>query len=426
MSAFTPAQIESYQQRLRDAEHPKNHALSADTLRLVWQRGNERRPLPPNHSQGFKINKVRLERRWKAFCAKMEIEDWKAALKKISYEEKGLGEAFFRHLMNDENGRGIKAEGTIRIYQRNLNALFKKYTGRTIEDAVSDHFLNVVVSELTPYYGLRRKPKAKPNMGPDFFMYHIYFLWVRSERSFYIGLDRIDDSLMRHICMWTGCREHELLYNKPQDCKQLIKEYDDESDAYTDTEPDPLTFGPRPVRACFVCDEPDERECNPELQVLCWEDINFTVVRDPSGNGGRDRLVMIVLLQWHKGHNKRVVPTWYPLIEEDIPTFCPVTYILAKAIAEGVIATEGYQTGPEPFFNTKLSVKAASIQWKREWMHKPVFRRTINALGEKSDSAQTVHSFDNHSNGLGKEMGLKDQLSQYCYRRGNLQVVDGK
>ncbi|KAM3498337.1 hypothetical protein MY10362_008339 [Beauveria mimosiformis] len=88
-----------------------------------------------------------------------------------------------------------------------------------------------------------------------------------------------------------------------------------------------------------------------------------------------------------------------------------MTYILAKAIAEGVITTEGYQTGPEPFFNIRLSVKAASIQWKREWMHKPVFRRTINVLGEKSDLAQTEHVFDAHSNRLRREMGLKDQLS---------------
>lgn len=52
---------------------------------------------------------------------------------------------------------------------------------------------------------------------------------------------------------------------------------------------------------------------------------------------------MTVLLQWHKGHNKNVVPTWFPLVEEDIPALCPVTYILTKAIAEGVVANKGYQ-----------------------------------------------------------------------------------
>lgn len=50
--------------------------------------------------------------------------------------------------------------------------------------------------------------------------------------------------------MWTGCRKYELIYNKPINRDQLMKEYDNESDAYTDTEPDPITFGPRQVKRC--------------------------------------------------------------------------------------------------------------------------------------------------------------------------------
>lgn len=121
-----------------------------------------------------------------------------------------------------------------------------------------------------------------------------------------------------------------------------------------------------------------------------------------------------------------MVPTWFPIIEEDIPALCPVTHILSKAIAEGVIANKGYQTKAEPFFNTKLSNKAVFIEWKQEWMHKPVFRATINALGEKSDAPQTGSVFDQRSDRLGLEMGLLDKLSQYCYRRGTLQTVDSK
>lgn len=50
---------------------------------------------------------------------------------------------------------------------------------------------------------------------------------------------------------------------------------------------------------------------------------------------------------------------------------------MTKAIAEGVIANEGYQKGPKPFFDMKISRKAAFIEWKPEWMHKPVFRSII-------------------------------------------------
>lgn len=426
MLPLTAAQIESYKQQLRDNESPERRGLDGDTLRSIWKQGNKRRPRRRNDSDNFKINKLRTQRRWKRFCAVMGEEDWKATLKKISFEERGLTDSFFDYLMDDELGRGIGAENTIRVYQRNLKSLYKKYTGREVEEALSEHFLALTEAEITPKHQLRRKPKLKPNMGPEFFMQHIHFIWVRSQRIVHIGLDDIDDALIRHLCMWTGCREHELVYNKPQNLEKLLKEYDDESDAYTDVEPDPLMFRPSPRRKCWVCGGDNERDHNSELKLLCWEDINFSIIRNPSGNGGRDLLVMTVLLHWHKGENKRVVPTWFPLIEEDIPALCPVTHILAKAIAEGVIEHNGYQTSPEPFFNTKLNDRDVFIQWKKEWMHKPVFRRTINALGEKSDSPQTTHVFNNRSNNLGKEMGLKEKLSQYCYRRGAVQTVDGK
>jgi hypothetical protein len=58
-----------------------------------------------------------------------------------------------------------------------------------------------------------------------------------------------------------------------------------------------------------VCDQVDERENNPKLKVLCWEDIDLWILRYPDGNGGRDRLAMHVLLRWHKGENKKIVPT---------------------------------------------------------------------------------------------------------------------
>jgi hypothetical protein len=125
-----------------------------------------------------------------------------------------------------------------------------------------------------------------------------------------------------------------------------------------------------------VCDRVDERDNDSRLKLLCWEDIDLWVLRDPAGNGGRDRLAMQVLLRYHKGENNKIVPTWYIFIEEALPALCPITHILAKALAEGVIANEGYQTKAEPFFTTKLNKRTLKVWWKKEWLHKPVFRKT--------------------------------------------------
>jgi hypothetical protein len=87
-------------------------------------------------------------------------------------------------------------------------------------------------------------------------------------RTFRIGLDRLDDSLIRDNLMWTGCRRHELVYAQPKNMKEKLKEYDEESDAYTDIDnnSDPY-IRPRP-KECWVCGGVDERT-EATYKVLC-------------------------------------------------------------------------------------------------------------------------------------------------------------
>lgn len=86
-----------------------------------------------------------------------------------------------------------------------------------------------------------------------------------------------------------------------------------EDDAYTDVEEE-LLSQPR-AGTCMVCGGVDEREGNSKLKVLCWEDIELWILRDPEGNGGRDRLAMQVLLRYHKGEKNKRVPTTFIFVE---------------------------------------------------------------------------------------------------------------
>ncbi|KID95429.1 FluG domain-containing protein, partial [Metarhizium majus ARSEF 297] len=185
----------------------------------------------------------------------------------------------------------------------------------------------------------------------DFFIYHIYFLWVQDTSHFHIGPDRLGEAIIRHICMFFCCRKHELVYAKPKNLKELVKKLDEESDAYTDVEHDSNECIPRRVKECWVCGQPDERTNNPKLKVLCWEDIEFWILCDPEGNGSRDRLATQTLLRWHKGENKQIVTTWHTFVEEDIPMLCSVSHILAKALSEGAIDNNGYQERADLFFS---------------------------------------------------------------------------
>ena len=428
MVSFGP-RLARYQQQLREKESPEPEPLSCSELQRLWEQGNSRKAIRPNDSISHKIALVRLERRWRRFCTAAKFKDWKAHLLSLTYENRGLADSFALYLMRTSRlhkGPPITTESAIRVHLRTLGGLFKKYAGHYVELDLREHFRNFAVSCVGPNFGLRKEPKPKATMGPELFVYEQHFLWARDTSRFHIGLDRLDDSTIRLICMFAGCRKHELVYTKPKDHRQLLDEYHGESDAFTDAENDLENWADTRTQECWICGDEDERSRTPELQVLCWEDITLWILQDPNGTGGRDRLAMQVLLRWHKGHNKKVVPTWYLFTEEDVPALCPISHVLAKALAEGVIASEGYQANAEPFFRTKLSKKAIKIAWKKEWYHRPVFRQTVNSLGEKSDSPLTTWSFDSHSNRLGIAMGLPEKLSNYSYRRGYAVTVDGR
>jgi hypothetical protein len=95
------------------------------------------------------------------------------------------------------------------------------------------------------------EPKRKDVLNPSGFTYVAHFSWVRDRTTFKIGLDRLDDSLIRSFRMWTGCRRHELVYAPPKNHQNKIKnEYYGESDAYTDEDdgPDEYIIQPRPAQ----------------------------------------------------------------------------------------------------------------------------------------------------------------------------------
>ncbi|KAF2179594.1 hypothetical protein K469DRAFT_693963 [Zopfia rhizophila CBS 207.26] len=244
-------------------------------------------------------------------------------LKTLSWDNRGLAEAFAQYLMRREKSR-IGTLSTIRLYLRQLSAVYRKYTGEHLESRLRDHFVAVAKLKITRLFGLRQEPKHKKVLNPSGFTYLAHFRWVRDKKTTVkIGLDRLVDSLIRDFLIWTGCRRHELVYAQPKDKKKKIKEHDEESDAYTDVNESNPYILPRPGE-CWVCGGVNERT-KAQHQVLCWEDINLWILHDPMRNGGQDYLAMQVLLRFHKGHNKEIGPTWFPFVVEKLLLLCPIS-----------------------------------------------------------------------------------------------------
>ena len=106
------------------------------------------------------------------------------------------------------------------------------------------------------------------------------------------------------IQMYTGARTHELVYAERANAK-IIREYYDHDDFHQSGRPKE-----RPKGQCFVCGGVEERS-SPALQVLCWEDIDLWILKDPTDMGGRDCITMTIMLRFHKGHQRFSKPNQF-------------------------------------------------------------------------------------------------------------------
>ncbi len=97
--ALTEDKAARYRQQLREQETPEPQSPNAQELQDVWRHGNQRRPIPRNYSVNHKTDIVHLQHQWIQFCETMGKPDWKALLKTLTYENRGLGESFMRYLM---------------------------------------------------------------------------------------------------------------------------------------------------------------------------------------------------------------------------------------------------------------------------------------------------------------------------------------
>ncbi|KAK3341777.1 hypothetical protein B0T25DRAFT_617195 [Lasiosphaeria hispida] len=77
------------------------------------------------------------------------------------------------------------------------------------------------------------------------------------------------------------------------------------------------------------------------------------------GDGGRDCITMQILLRFHEGADNKMMPTWFPIVEEKPPVLCLTSQLLAKALAEGVIDTDKafYYEGDPVLIYYKSDVK---------------------------------------------------------------------
>jgi hypothetical protein len=104
--------------------------------------------------------------------------------------------------------------------------------------------------------------------------------------------------------------------------------------------------------------------------------------------------------------------------------------MLSRAICDGAILVDGY-TSAEPFYTTDLpgqGMSAIKVNWKEEWLKRPVFRRSVRTVSgwvKSKTEPMTYPTYAFYLDRLGRNTGFEDQLTSYCFRRGTANAVNG-
>jgi hypothetical protein len=103
---------------------------------------------------------------------------------------------------------------------------------------------------------------------------------------------------------------------------------------------------------------------------------------------------------------------------------------VARAIRDDAVLVDGY-TSPERFFSTNLRClgkKAMRVNWKPEWLKRPLFRKSVLVAGQwvKSKTVPMPYSqFNFYLQRDGRDAGLEEIVTSYCFRRAAINAVDG-
>jgi hypothetical protein len=193
-----------FRNRIAQSER-REQPLSQEQLRQIEEQGNERKPLRPNHSKNYKVNLARSQGQWEKFAAfRGNVGDWRELVKELSWEKKGLVDAFLNWALKRDGSR-IKTYKALQRYLLKTWAIYLKYAGYDIDKRVRQHGERLA-RELAIQHGLRFEPAHKNSLGPGTFIYLVYFRIIRDRATFNIGLDRLNDTTIRIFQMFAGVR----------------------------------------------------------------------------------------------------------------------------------------------------------------------------------------------------------------------------
>ncbi|KAG8852526.1 hypothetical protein FRB96_008621 [Tulasnella sp. 330] len=368
--------------------------------------------LTPHLAESTKLNISYLLGKWKTYCQTMNVGHWESVLSSAS---KGTAMDFLLHLCETCD---ITSSGTCWQYFRQWKQLYAKSTGRRMDINESDEVLKFHQTYLIPRFHLSApslRDKSVTDSGDLLAL--LSFNWGYDHRRLPSERQRLDIAACYLILASTGCRPAEIVDGEKS--KPLDGSFDE-------------LFGPhaklalKPSLGAELTGEEltqlleFETQSRGRPKALCYEDMQLMVVRHPET--GLDTLVLSIKFTHHKGADKKPKPTIFYFTPTNKLIFCLVTLIVSIAILDGAFDSPTL-TSVEAIFRASVSgpVSYTPFRWKKEWLKRPVFRRTKGDL-DAPLSYGALHDYmarQSLDTGYEKPIGPKD------WRRNVANAVDG-
>ncbi|EDN08839.1 FluG domain-containing protein [Histoplasma capsulatum] len=279
----------------------------------------------------------------------------------------------------------ITKQSTIWVEWKFLRLLFKRETGRKVDELVGELISEFILGPLTDEYDLDLSIDYKPVVSVEDLVAILHYHW----------------------CLDTACVTHER-YTVQNPLLMLFI-------AYTSTRPGALIES-----GCL-------RGSN---DALCYKDIVLRVIPNPD-QPDRHVLVMEVSLLFMKGKRNKSQPTTYIFHErDDNLALCPVSHFLALALADDAFDARGINS-IEDVLRIRVMAPRNSLhlKWKPHMLNVPVFRRAVHTaegIRISPDKALPYDTFNQYLQRLGRNAGFEHKLTPYCIRRGTANAVDSE
>ncbi|KAG4430257.1 hypothetical protein IFR05_014253 [Cadophora sp. M221] len=408
--------VQDLHQRIeRRQRKPKEKRPPGYYLNLIEQHDNPNATIKNSYADSTKDNLSCIKSKFIRFCDDEIKKNWRLVIRDCS---QGTTLAFLKHIHDVDK---VNKRGAMQQYIAQFKMLFNRENGRHMDTNIGKEALKYIDT-----FGLDNTVKSKPVLGVDDLLLLLNHHWARDTSTFPTERHRVQFALIMLLLFGTGCRPAELVDARKKRKDDIDSEDDDlevfDNDDIVAIGKNNDESGPESNKSTSSCDEGDVAmsgmgEDIRHFDAICYEDVRLLVVRSPD-NGGRDVLAMEVTMAHHKGHKRRPKPTIFFFTEVDDPMFCPITHLVALALADNAFEAPSLST-PRRVFEHKVwgPVLCTPLRWKQDKLKTPIFRRD-------EERALPYSQFQNCLNRLGLAAGFQEKLTSYCFRRGTANVVD--